>query len=459
MAKNESGGVLLLVASLAPAMAFAQDADTVLLRETAADDGYVSKPGVRFDETAFEAVTSVMYELDPLVVRTNGDRVSTVVPHRATLTAALFAVPIESLGLWASTAYHWSLVADGVSVSGGGLGRTELGAAWHLFTLWGVRAAPEVALVLPGSSGGLVSDVGLGFLPGLTLELDRGRWAAMTNVAIAVRPRSLVGPGLETSPALNALAAGRYDFGAVVAIAELDARQPLAAPDGARPIELRAAAQGVLGDAWRVRGGVGFGLSQGYGAPVLRAFLGLLFDIDLALEGEPPEVIVTREDTSIDREVMELPRWYAPTSTVPATSRELCPRIGGVVHFEQNQAEISGDGLVALARVAEQIRKDDSIYHVVVEGHASAEGDRAYNWTLSMRRADAVHRFLVDAGVEPHRLSIRGLGEVAPELERGEKIVPRDRRVLLCITRRLDVLDRDPDWAAYHIGAPWEDEP
>jgi OOP family OmpA-OmpF porin len=51
---------------------------------------------------------------------------------------------------------------------------------------------------------------------------------------------------------------------------------------------------------------------------------------------------------------------------------------------------------------------------VVIEGHSSEEGDFAFNYELSMIRATAVCKALVEAGVDAQRLSIRGLGEVVP---------------------------------------------
>lgn len=51
---------------------------------------------------------------------------------------------------------------------------------------------------------------------------------------------------------------------------------------------------------------------------------------------------------------------------------------------------------------------------VLIFGHTDNVGDAAYNQALSSRRATAVARLLVDAGVEPGRILVAGFGEDRP---------------------------------------------
>ncbi len=51
---------------------------------------------------------------------------------------------------------------------------------------------------------------------------------------------------------------------------------------------------------------------------------------------------------------------------------------------------------------------------VRLEGHADAQGEGPYNFTLSLQRAVAVKAYLVDAGVDAQRLEAAGLGETSP---------------------------------------------
>ena len=59
--------------------------------------------------------------------------------------------------------------------------------------------------------------------------------------------------------------------------------------------------------------------------------------------------------------------------------------------------------------VAQIINDDIKIGHLVIEGHASEEGEYKYNYDLSNLRARAIYKALVDAGVHPDRMSYRGL--------------------------------------------------
>jgi outer membrane protein OmpA-like peptidoglycan-associated protein len=45
-----------------------------------------------------------------------------------------------------------------------------------------------------------------------------------------------------------------------------------------------------------------------------------------------------------------------------------------------------------------------------IEGFADNQGDELYNLALSRERAEAVEQYLVEAGIERHRLQVEGLG-------------------------------------------------
>ena len=50
-----------------------------------------------------------------------------------------------------------------------------------------------------------------------------------------------------------------------------------------------------------------------------------------------------------------------------------------------------------------------------IEGHTDSQGDESFNLDLSDRRAASVRRYLVEEfGIDPNRLSSRGLGETQP---------------------------------------------
>jgi OOP family OmpA-OmpF porin len=105
------------------------------------------------------------------------------------------------------------------------------------------------------------------------------------------------------------------------------------------------------------------------------------------------------------------------------------------VRFGFDRAEISDDSAVVLGAAVERLRDCEGL-EVRIDGHTDSTGSEAYNQGLSERRAEAVRKFLGDAGIEAGRLSARGLGEsdpVAPN-QTGEGRA-QNRRVDLHLAR------------------------
>ena len=95
---------------------------------------------------------------------------------------------------------------------------------------------------------------------------------------------------------------------------------------------------------------------------------------------------------------------------------------------------------------------------MLIEGHASEEGDFSTNFDLSNQRARAVFRAVVQAGVHPYRLSYRGMGEVVPAANQkntGELAV--NRRVEFKIVSQYGPGDQVPDYPE-QILLPWSGE-
>jgi outer membrane protein OmpA-like peptidoglycan-associated protein len=84
------------------------------------------------------------------------------------------------------------------------------------------------------------------------------------------------------------------------------------------------------------------------------------------------------------------------------------------VMFEYNKAEIQEVSNDLLNDVATVLQQNPGITKIRVEGHTDSDGSDEYNKTLSQDRADAVMKFLVDAGVEESRMEAVGFGEEKP---------------------------------------------
>jgi OOP family OmpA-OmpF porin len=80
--------------------------------------------------------------------------------------------------------------------------------------------------------------------------------------------------------------------------------------------------------------------------------------------------------------------------------------------------------------IADVIQKNPHIKKIAIEGHASAEGNKQYNKTLSDKRAKAVMKYLVEKGIAQEMLTASGFGSEKPiaenETEEGRE---KNRRV------------------------------
>jgi outer membrane protein OmpA-like peptidoglycan-associated protein len=107
------------------------------------------------------------------------------------------------------------------------------------------------------------------------------------------------------------------------------------------------------------------------------------------------------------------------------------------IQFDFNAATIKPVSHGLLDEVASLLRSHPELRRVSIEGHASAEGEDAYNLELSDRRSKAVMDHLVGKGIEKDRLVARGWGEERPisenESEAGRE---KNRRVEFNVVER-----------------------
>lgn len=83
------------------------------------------------------------------------------------------------------------------------------------------------------------------------------------------------------------------------------------------------------------------------------------------------------------------------------------------VLFDFDQADLKAAGTHTVDKLA-QFLMDHPERRVLIEGHTDNIGDPQYNQGLSERRAQAVKRGLVDAGIDPSRIATRGYGQDYP---------------------------------------------
>jgi outer membrane protein OmpA-like peptidoglycan-associated protein len=91
-----------------------------------------------------------------------------------------------------------------------------------------------------------------------------------------------------------------------------------------------------------------------------------------------------------------------------------------VIGFGFDRWELDDRAQTALLELAKQIQgKPDLV--IDLEGYTDSMGPTPYNVQLSERRAEAVRRFLVEKGVELHRIQSIGLGPSRPAADNKTK--------------------------------------
>jgi peptidoglycan-associated lipoprotein len=81
--------------------------------------------------------------------------------------------------------------------------------------------------------------------------------------------------------------------------------------------------------------------------------------------------------------------------------------------FDYDDDTLREDSLEDLFAIS-RLMKADSMYTLLVEGHADERGTREYNLALSERRAKAVEDFLTATGVSSFNIEVVGYGEEVP---------------------------------------------
>lgn len=83
------------------------------------------------------------------------------------------------------------------------------------------------------------------------------------------------------------------------------------------------------------------------------------------------------------------------------------------VNFDFDSAAIRPGGRPVLDHAAEILFEQAQV-RVLVAGHTDSVGADDYNMKLSIRRAEAVYRYLVNRGIDPERMRVEGYGESNP---------------------------------------------
>lgn len=151
-------------------------------------------------------------------------------------------------------------------------------------------------------------------------------------------------------------------------------------------------------------------------------------DPALVAQAQPPLPEPPAERPAAPAEQAPAPEPQPPVQAEiePAPSPSTPVYIGADAFFGFNEAELSAQARRALDRVAERA-SDAEGANIHVVGHADQVGSEAYNLSLSQRRAETVHGYLVERGVPPSAVSVEARGESDPvvscEGREGEALI------------------------------------
>ncbi len=410
------------------------------------------------------------YTHDPLVLVGAGDTVYGVVRNRMAvevggalqLTRGLTvraALPV--LGDWGTQ--YAALGADGV-----GLGDLWLGAAIGSPRLGPLRVGAAVDAAVPiGTTEAWRGEGAFRVVPGLLAELRVGRFRLAANSTLVVRSPVDTDTGLTVGTEVCANGGVGWEVWtdrARVSLAMVTRTGLASEGDGANSSELVGGLQVDGGRSLRFDTWVGRGLNIGYGASDYRFGLGLTAHVARKPvvhppEPDPPPPPARPIGRQIEIQALgDLSDERAKTTVVLARIKDDQIVIRDPVQFELGTDHILPESLPTIHQVAEILRDHPEILQVVIEGHASEEGSFIYNYDLSLRRASAMFKELVLAGVHPDRLACRSMGEVQPVTAGTEETeLAQSRRVVFHITRRLAAGEVPPTYQR-DILLPWTGE-
>jgi outer membrane protein OmpA-like peptidoglycan-associated protein len=105
------------------------------------------------------------------------------------------------------------------------------------------------------------------------------------------------------------------------------------------------------------------------------------------------------------------------------------------IFFDFNKNSLRSESIFELNRWVNVLKKHPDL-KAQIHGHTCWIGTEAYNQQLSERRAKAVVNYLVNKGVAPNRLSMKGFGETRPaasnDTKKGREL---NRRVEVLFTK------------------------
>ena len=132
----------------------------------------------------------------------------------------------------------------------------------------------------------------------------------------------------------------------------------------------------------------------------------------------------------------------AATDTATSKSKHIpvVVALGADESFDSSQAKLKPAAKLKLAQFVKDLR-NVSYEQITITGHADHTGPEAANKSLSERRANAVHNFLVSEGLPSNKLVSSGVGSSQPRTSATDcaKLIGKKLQACLAPDRRVEI--------------------
>lgn len=115
-------------------------------------------------------------------------------------------------------------------------------------------------------------------------------------------------------------------------------------------------------------------------------------------------------------------------------SAEPPPPVHFILHFQSDSVELLAEARQQLPEIVSEFQQRVPT-RVSVVGHTDTLGDKAYNIDLSMRRALAVKKLLIEAGVDGAAIDVSSHGEENPLVKTADNVAKAENRRVEVIVR------------------------
>ena len=430
------------------------------------DAPHLGKPGT------LSVGTLLQYEQEPLVLYRYGDQDGAVIDGRfaMALGASLDFSKHFGARLVLPLAYDFPGTEPDFEGAPFGNGDLSVGVRAHAWGWGPIDLGAHADLLVPvGTASAWKGESSVRGLPGVLVALHAGPVSLRSDTSVMLRSDVETGADFTLGSELVENAAVVADvwedhFAIHAGVTSRVGLSTLTAGGAENVAELLVGAQVNPAREWTVDLGVGRGITEGYGTTRFRVLAGVTWTrvprprkVEPELVELPPPVEHVPDQLIIEEIVK--PRRVEWRETELARVEQDQIVIRDPIQYEFAKDVILPVSFPTMTFMGKLLGEHPEIVHLVIEGHASDEGSYYYNYDLAKKRADAIWRALIEAGVSPTRISTRSMGEVEPKnVGLDETSLAENRRVEFHIVKRLAPGEKPPPYKL-EIKQPWTGAP